>query len=208
MGTDSFVRVGILGGTFNPIHNQHLLLAKCAYEQLRLKKILVIPSGVSYLKAGTNVLPADIRYEMCRIAAKDIPYLEVSDIEIKREGNSYTRDTLRELLEKDPGQRLYYIIGADTLMMLEKWRDPEYIFRHCVLSVASRLDGDRYSDDKIREKIRQYESEYGACIEIIDIAVSDLSSSMIRESASKGEDISAYVPRELAEYIAENDLYK
>lgn len=208
MDLSSRVRVGILGGTFNPIHNQHLLLAKCAYEQLMLKKVLVIPSGVSYLKAGTNVLPAGIRYDMCMVATKGIPYLEVSDIEIKRQGNSYTRDTLKELLEEDPDRTLYYIIGADTLMMLDKWRDPEYIFRHCVITVASRPGGDRYSDDMIKEKISQYETVYSAEIERIDIEISGLSSSMIRESASRGEDISAYVPSELASYIREHNLYK
>lgn len=201
-------RTGILGGTFNPIHNQHLLLAECAYEQLSLEKILLIPSGISYLKKDIGVLPADIRYAMCIKATEDIDHFEVSDIEIKREGNSYTRDTLEELTAFYPDTDFYYIIGADTLFMLEKWKDPGYIFSHCILAVASRLDGMKYTDDRIEEKIREYEIHYDAHIVVIDIPVSGLSSSMIREAASKGEDISRYVPEKVADYISENGLYR
>ena len=80
--------VGILGGTFNPIHDQHILLAKSAYEQLSLSRVILMPSGVSYLKRNQDVLPSDLRYEMCLLAAEDISFLEVSDMEIKRSGNS------------------------------------------------------------------------------------------------------------------------
>ncbi len=201
-------RIGILGGTFNPIHNQHLLLAKTAYEQLSLEKILLIPSGISYLKAGTNVLPAEIRYEMCLLASKSVPYLDVSDIEIRRKGNSYTCDTLRELLSEDPERILYFIVGSDTLMMLEKWKDPEYIFRNCIITAAKRLDDNNYTDDKINACIRKYENIYNAEIETIDIAISDLSSSMIRDAASKGDDISPYVPKDVVDYIKDKGLYK
>ena len=201
-------RIGILGGTFNPIHNQHMLLAKCAYEQLLLEKILLIPSGISYLKKDIAVLPADIRYKMCLLAAQGIDYIKVSDIEIKREGNSYTRDTLKELQLIDPDAEYYYIIGADTLFMLEKWKDPEYIFRNCILTVAARLDGETYSDDKIKEKIQEYEMGYDARIVTLNITVSGLSSSMIRNAVSNGEDIRAYVPERVASFIEENGLYR
>ena len=201
-------RIGILGGTFNPIHNQHMLLAKCAYEQLLLEKILLIPSGISYLKKDIAVLPADIRYKMCLLAAQGIDYIKVSDIEIKREGNSYTRDTLKELKLIDPDAEYYYIIGADTLFMLEKWKDPEYIFRNCILTVAARLDGETYSDDKIKEKIQEYEMGYDARIVTLNITVSSLSSSMIRNAVSNGEDIRAYVPERVASFIDENGLYR
>lgn len=201
-------RTGILGGTFNPIHNQHLLLAECAYEQLSLEKILLIPSGISYLKKDMEVLPADIRYAMCIKATEDIDHIEVSDIEIKREGNSYTRDTLEELTSTYPDNEFYYIIGADTLFMLDKWKDPGFIFSHCILAVASRLDGMKYTDDRMEEKINEYKTHYGARIVTIRIPVSDLSSSMIREAVSKGEDISRCVPEKVAEYIKANGLYR
>ena len=201
-------RTGILGGTFNPIHNQHLLLAKAAYEQLSLDKVLLIPSGISYLKEGTGVLPADVRYEMCRLAVKDIGYLEISDIEIKRQGNSYTCDTIRELKAGFPDIKLYFIIGADTLFMLDKWKNPEYIFKNSIIAVASRLDGDSFTDDKIRDRIRELEGSFNADIKKIDIEASGLSSSMIRQAAERGEDISCFVPKDVAEYIKMNGLYR
>ena len=199
---------GILGGTFNPIHNQHLCLAKAAHEQLSLKKILLIPSGISYLKAGTDVLAADKRYKMCCLAAEGIPYIEVSDIEIKREGNSYTCDTLKELKDLNPDTDYCFIIGADTLFMLEKWKEPDHIFSDCIIAVASRLDGDRYTDDKIIEMISYYEKKYNADIRSIKVEVSGLSSSFIRQSVKEGEDISPYVPDRVALYIKENRLYR
>ena len=201
-------RIGVLGGTFNPIHNLHLKLAEYAYEQLNLETVMLIPSGISYLKAGTDVLDAGIRYKMCLLASKELPYIEVSDIEIKRAGNSYTCDTLKELLGSAPDNEFFLIVGADTLFMLEKWKNPEYIFANSIIAVAARLDGDRYTDDKIREKIGEYGSRYGARTEIINIDISDLSSSMIRKKASEGEDIRPFVPESVAAYIAENGLYR
>ncbi len=203
----SKMSIGILGGTFNPIHNQHVLLAKCAYEQLKLDKVLLMPSGVSYLKKDTGVLPAQTRYDMCALVADEIPYLEVSDIEVKRSGNTYTHETIRELYEKDLSVTYYFIAGADTLLMLDKWREPAYIFEHCVIAVAARLN-DEYTEDALRLKIREYESRYNAVIRLIDIQISDLSSSMIRQMASAGKDISAYVPQCVAEYIKKNGIYR
>lgn len=198
--------IGILGGTFNPIHNQHILLAKCAYEQLKLDKVLLMPSGVSYLKKDTGVLPAEIRYKMCSLVAEEIPYLEVSDIEVKRSGNTYTYETLRELYEKDSSGTYYFIAGADTLFMLDKWKEPAYIFEHCVIAVAARLD-DMCTEDAIKLKIKEYEGKYNAVIRLVDINVSDLSSSMIRQMVSEGKDIRPYVPESVAEYIEHNGIY-
>ena len=202
------VRIGILGGTFNPIHLQHLKLAECAYRQLELDKILLIPSGVSYLKSGTGVLPADVRYSMCALAVRDIPYIELSDIEIRRKGNSYTCDTIRELVEADPGASYYFITGSDTFLMLDSWRSPEYIFRHCVIAVVARADEAGSPDEEILSKIKEYESRFDAEVRILEKVPSDLSSSMIRDAASRGEDISGYVPERVAEYIINNRLYR
>ncbi|MBQ9360212.1 MAG: nicotinate-nucleotide adenylyltransferase [Lachnospiraceae bacterium] len=199
--------IGILGGTFNPIHNQHLLLAKQAYEQLKVDKVLLMPSGVSYLKKDTGVLPAETRYNMCALAAEAFPFLEVSDIEIKRSGNTYTYETLEELYINDPDCTYYFIIGSDTLFMLDKWKEPAYIFEHCVIAVAVRLD-DECTEDAIQHKIKEYEAGYNAAIKLIDIKISDLSSSMIRRMVSEGKDVRAYVPESVADYIMKNGLYR
>ena len=200
--------IGVLGGTFNPVHNQHIQLAKNACEQLSLSRVLLMPSGLSYLKKDMNVLPSDKRYEMCRLAAEDLPFLEVSDLEIKRTGNTYTCDTIKELLEQDPHSTYYFIIGADTLFMLDRWKEPEYIFEHCIIAVAARADAKEHTDIGLVRKIREYEGKYNAAVRLIDINVSDLSSSYIRELASGGKDIRRFVPDKVAKYITENRLYR
>lgn len=197
--------IGILGGTFNPIHNKHLELAHLAYEQLQLAKVLIIPSGVSYLKAGTGVLPGDVRYAMCREACKGDSRLEVSDIEIKREGNSYTCDTLRELIMLDPGNTYYFIVGTDSFFALDNWRDPGYIFKSCIIVVAARGD-DTVEDISYQMKI--YESKYNAAIRILHLHPDDTSSTEIRNRIHEGKDISGLLPESLIKYIDENGLYR
>ena len=200
--------VGILGGTFNPIHDQHILLAKSAYEQLSLSRVILMPSGVSYLKRNQDVLPSDLRYEMCLLAAEDISFLEVSDMEIKRSGNSYTRDTIQQLLEADPSSTYYFITGSDTFFMLDKWKDPEYIFSHCIIAVAQRADAANRTDTDLIRKIREYEGRYNAAIRTLDIRISDLSSSTVRDYIAEGRDIRSFVPDKVAKYIKENRLYR
>ena len=200
--------VGILGGTFNPIHDQHILLAKSAYEQLSLSRVILMPSGVSYLKRNQDVLPSDQRYEMCLLAAEDISFLEVSDMEIKRSGNSYTRDTIKQLLQDDPSSTYYFITGTDTFFMLDKWKDPEYIFSHCIIAVAQRADAANRTDTDLIRKIREYEGRYNAAIRTLDIRISDLSSSTVRDYIAEGRDIRSFVPDKVAKYIKENGLYR
>ena len=200
--------VGILGGTFNPIHDQHIRLAESAYEQLSLSRVILMPSGVSYLKRNQDVLPSDLRYEMCLLAAEDISFLEVSDMEIKRSGNSYTRDTIQQLLEADPSSTYYFITGSDTFFMLDQWKDPEYIFSHCIIAVAQRADAGNHTDTDLIRKIREYEGRYNAAIRTLDIRISDLSSSTVREYIAGGRDIRSFVPDKVAKYIKENGLYR
>ncbi len=127
--------IGILGGTFNPIHLGHLIIAEQAYSQFDLDKVLVMPSGISYFKDGQGVLPAKVRLEMTECAVKDNDHLEVSDVEVRRPGNTYTSDTLIELHKEYSDARLYFIIGADTLYDLDSWHEPATIFSNCVILV-------------------------------------------------------------------------
>ena len=167
-----------------------------------------MPSGVSYLKRNQDVLPSDQRYEMCLLAAEDISFLEVSDMEIKRSGNSYTRDTIQQLLEADPSSTCYFITGSDTFFMLDKWKDPEYIFSHCIIAVAQRADAANRTDTDLIRKIREYEGRYNAAIRTLDIRISDLSSSTVRDYIAEGRDIRSFVPDKVAKYIKENGLYR
>ena len=130
-------KIGILGGTFNPIHNGHLLLAEQARCFYGLDQVLFIPSGCSYMKRQEEILPGEIRFQMVQLAIADNPYFCVSDMEIVREGNSYTCETITRLHAQYPEDELYYIVGADTLFQMEFWKNPEQIFTQCICADAA-----------------------------------------------------------------------
>lgn len=200
-------KVGILGGTFNPIHNGHLYLADIAYKQLNLDKVLIMPTGVSYLKASQDVLPSELRSEMVKLAIKDYSYFEFSDIEIKREGNTYTCDTLNELNTKYPNNTYYFITGADTLFNIEYWKNPDQILKSCILSVIAR---DNMDINDMRLKANELTERFGAVIKIIDCEKMDISSTLIRNYAANAQydDIANMLPNEVLKYIIDNSLYK
>lgn len=134
-------RIGIMGGTFNPIHNGHLAIAEKAREQFALEKVLFMPSGVPYMKAQREVLPIQIRCEMTALAIKDTPGFKLSEIEASdaaQAKNTYTCDTLRKLRRADPKAAYYFILGADSLYAMESWKNPELIFRNCTVLAAVR----------------------------------------------------------------------
>ena len=111
------MKTGIMGGTFDPIHNGHILIARSAYEKVGLDKVLFMPSGNSYMKK--NVLDVSKRVEMVRLAIADFPYFELSSIEAQRQGNTYTYDTLEQLTKQNPKDEYYFIMGADSLFSIE-----------------------------------------------------------------------------------------
>ena len=194
-------QVGIMGGTFDPIHNGHLTLAQKAYEQFSLDKILFMPSGNSYMKK--NVLDAQRRAHMVEIAIKDNPNFELSLIEVQRSGNTYTSDTLEILKTNNPDTHYYFIIGADSLFQIESWKYPKRIFDLATLICAVRDD---YNMDAIKEKAKSL-SKSGAEIVFLDMPKIEISSSNIREWVRHNIPISEYVPLEIAKYIKEEHLY-
>jgi len=200
------LKIGILGGTFNPIHNGHLAIAKCAYKEFGLDKVLIMPSGISYFKKNTNVLPAAVRSRIAEIAIKGIEYFVLDDRETKREGNSYTCDTIDELIIEYPADtEFYYIIGADTLKSIASWRNPEVIFKHCILLTALR-DGETIAS--LDDVALQLKNDFNADIRYLHIPYYDISSTHIREMAAAHEDFSEYVPPEVCDYIKEKGIYK
>ncbi len=198
-------KIGILGGTFNPIHNGHLLLAQTAREAFSLDSVLVMPSGQSYLKANKQVLEGHIRYEMVKLAVSDMPYLIPCDMEIKRPGNTYTYETLYALKDIYPDTVFYFIIGADNLFSIENWVKPKEIFANCVLLVAVRNDIDKES---LLEKAEELKSRFSADIRLLPFQNTPISSTQIRECVKKGEAIGSYVPERVASYICEHHLYQ
>ena len=145
-------KVGILGGTFNPVHMAHLIIAEIAREEAGLDDILFIPSGCSYLKDASDILPAKDRIHMTGLAIEDNSHFALSTIEIDRGGNSYTCDTLLELKHRYPDQEYYLIVGADNLFTMEEWKDPEVIFGNAKILAAVRGSKKRADmEEKIAE---------------------------------------------------------
>ena len=140
-------KIGIMGGTFDPIHIGHLKLAQYAQNQIGLDKILFMPSGNSYMKR--NVSDTQKRVKMVTLAIQDYPSFELSLIEVEKSGNTYTCETLETLTKMNPDSHYYFIMGADSLFQIEKWRHPERIFELATLVCAVRDD---YNFDAIKER--------------------------------------------------------
>lgn len=199
-------KIGILGGTFNPIHVGHLKLAENAYNQLNLDKVLIIPTGISYLKSNDNVLSKEIRADMVKLAIKEYPYFEFSDIELNRSGNTYTYETLEELKLIYPYDDLYFIIGADTLFNIESWKKPESIISNCILTVMVRDDND-ITD--VTEKCNVLMNKYNAKAVVLNSEKIDVSSSDIRKMISDKcyEKALPLLKEDVYNYILNNQLY-
>ena len=197
-------RIGILGGTFNPIHNGHLKLAEAARKAEQLDKILIMPSGHSYLKSHMQVLDGQKRYEMVKLAVSDIPYLSASDMEIIRAGNTYTYETLTLLKKQYPDDIFYFIMGADNLFSIENWVKPEVIFANCIILVAVRNHMD---DDCLKAKAEELKARFLADIRLLPFDAVSISSTQVRNCVLNGEPIDTLVPKKVASYIRKQHLY-
>ncbi|MBO5092887.1 MAG: nicotinate-nucleotide adenylyltransferase [Lachnospiraceae bacterium] len=198
-------KVGILGGTFNPIHYGHLHLAQKALETAQLDQVLFIPSGVSYMKKQNEILPAEIRMEMVRLAISEYPEFAVSAIEIEKNGNSYSHETIRELQKRNPETEFYFLIGADTLFSIENWKDPVSIFEAVTILAAYRIG---VSLEELKKKSFYLEETYGARIRLAAVDHVDISSSEIREAVRAGRPIHGLVPKAVEQYIERNRFYQ
>lgn len=192
-------KTGIFGGAFNPVHNGHVRLAEEAVKQLKLKKLLIIPTFESPHKA-TKLAPFDDRAEMCRRAFGHIAGAEVSDIERRLGGTSFTINTIRELKRRFPGEQFFLLIGGDMLYSFDQWFKYEAILNEAKVCAVAR-GGDSYSD------MLEFANEMGK-IRVLPTQAVDISSTEIREKIAAGEDITGLVPDGAAEYIAEHGLYR
>jgi nicotinate-nucleotide adenylyltransferase len=190
-------RLGVFGGTFDPIHIGHLLLAEAAREQLGLDRVLFVPTGEPWRKAGRKIGPAADRLTMVKLATTDNPDFEVSAIEIEREGPSYTFETLEALANQNPGAGMFFIMGTDTLHDLPNWRSPERIVELATLAVAIRAG----SDDQVTAE--------GLSANIMTIRMPEIgvSASEIRERAAAGQSLRYLVAAAVAEHISAAKLY-
>ncbi|MDO5147306.1 MAG: nicotinate-nucleotide adenylyltransferase [Eubacteriales bacterium] len=198
-------KIGIMGGTFNPIHFGHLLLAETAYHQFHLDGILFMPTKNPYYKKMTNSVTEKDRAAMVQIAISLNEHFHFSGEELRREGATYTVETLRNLTKKTPDCDYYFIMGADSLYHIESWKEPAAILSMAVILVAGR--GNSLSG-ALTSQIEYLENKYDAAIHYLNSPMLEISSSDIRRRIRAGESIRYLLPREVADYIYANDLYR
>lgn len=203
-GNRKVEKVGIIGGTFNPIHVGHLILAQNAMNQCSLDKVLFIPAGVSYFKNPEEVVSVQHRLMMTSLAIKGNDSFELSTVETDREGNSYTYETLEILAQQNPNTCYYFIVGADTIFKMDTWKCPEKVFENCIVCCQKR---DNYSSIDISARIQYLEEKYNARIELMDIPEVQISSTFIRNSIKKGDNVRYYLGNDVYSYIKDNKLY-
>lgn len=202
--TGEIKKLGMLGGTFNPIHLGHIGLAQAFISHLQLDRVLLMPAFVPPHKECLQLAPVQHRYNMCQIALQGHDKIEVSSLEIQREGKSYTADTLRSLTELYPKAQLYLITGADMFLTLQDWKEPETIFSLANICTAPR-------DGTGREALMRHAGflkTLGARCEVLKEPIMQVSSSDIRHTVASGGDVAPLTGEGVAEYIRTNGLYK
>lgn len=194
------MKIGILGGSFDPIHNGHLYMAEHAYKQYHLDEIWLIPNGNAPHKDAKKMTDAMHRLAMCEIAAERYSYMKVSDIEVCSKNFSYTYLTVQKLTKNYPEHEFYFIMGADSLDYFDKWKNPQIISSLCKILVINR---DEFTEADLQEKISKINTQFPAEILIVNCAKLDISSTDIRKSQEFEN-----VPKKVAQYIKENELYE
>ena len=196
-------RVGILGGTFDPIHIGHLIIAQEAWLQLGLEQVLFIPAHTQPLKQGEKHTRASARLEMVRLATADNPRFEVSTIELERGGTSYTADTLAELHRREPDTAWHFIIGVDALNQIRHWRAPESLITLTRLGVAARPGYDL--------DLAALDAELPGLSKVVDMVNApqiDIASHDLRARVAAGQPITYWIPAAVEEFIRREGLYQ
>jgi nicotinate-nucleotide adenylyltransferase len=196
------VNIGVLGGTFDPIHIGHLVVAEEARIRLGFKEVLFVPAGHPWLKLDRNITPAAHRVEMVRRAIADNPHFKLCTLEVERPDPSYTVDTLMMLREQLGNEAsFFFILGRDTLAELPSWKEPKKLVQLCQLVVAPRLGA---------KDLKNLETEMPGLLDKViqlDMPVIGISASGIRQRIAQGLSIRYWVPAEVEKYITEHKIY-
>ena len=198
------MKTAIFGGSFNPIHNAHIKLAERFVSEVSLDRVFFVPTFTTPLKDNSNVIGSLHRFRMSELALSSYENFLVSDVEIEREGLSYSSDTIAYFKQQYPDAELYFILGADMFLTLEKWHEFEYIFNNVTLLTAPRDDCD-YT--QLCEKANEY-SKYNCKVHISKEYIEDLSSTLLRDMIRDNEDVSAYLNHDVVSYIKKHNLYR
>ncbi len=199
------MRVGILGGTFDPIHIGHLIIAEEARQQLKLDTVLLIPTGQPWLKEGRPISDARHRLAMVDLAIKGNPAFASSAMEIERAGPTYTIDTLRALRAKDPAAELLFIVGADSLADFHRWKEPEAVLGLCTVVAFGRPG---YNEASLRSFEQHMGPAARAKIKVLTGPEIGVSGTGIRRRVALGLRVRYLVPEPVRDYIAKHKLYR
>lgn len=197
------MRLGILGGTFNPPHIGHLVCAQEAYDQLQLDRVVLMPAGEPPHKQVPDDPGAGVRHELCRLAVAGDERFAVSRLELARPGRSFTVDTLEALRETSPQDDLTFIVGGDMARSLPAWREPEAVLALATLAVAERADDGRAAIADALAPLAGSER-----VRFFDMPRVDVSSSLVRERVAANRPIRYLVPDAVADAIAQNGWYR
>ena len=198
-------RIGIMGGTFDPIHLGHLILAEQAMIQFDLDQVLFMPSSQPPHKSDRKVLDARHRQAMVLLAIRDNDRFSYSDLELCRTGYTYTSDTLRELNSLYPDSTIYFIMGADSLFAVDSWHEPQEIFNRAVILSANRMD---LPEERLQSQIQYLKERFHGNVGLIRMPDIAISSRDIRKKCMEGLPIRYYVPEAVRNYIEEHGLYR
>ena len=199
------MKTGIFGGTFNPVHKGHIMLAEYCMESVGLNRIIMIPTAVPPHKISNDLASEEDRLNMCKLACKGKENFSVSDIEIKRQGKSYTYETLTQLKEIYPNDHLYTIMGADMFLTLDRWKNPEIIFEKSSIITIPRDDENKFELENFYNNVLK---SMGANAVILPNPVMSVSSTFIRKNLDKFDMISDMLDKSVYDYIIKNNLYR
>lgn len=198
------MKIGIIGGSFDPIHNGHLIISEYIRDYLSLDQIIFIPAGQPPHKLNKIIGSPNHRFNMADLAIKDNEKFTISDMEIRNKETSYTYPTVKKIIDENKGSDYYFIIGADSLFSLDKWHNFSELTKIIKFALWERRG---YYKDDIMNRIKYLKKEYGTSISYIEGPIMEISSSYIRNRLKSKKSIKYLVPNSVLEYIEENNLY-
>ena len=199
-------KLGILGGSFDPVHNGHIGLARDAKDQLGLDEVLMIPAKLQPFKLDKKMVSGEQRLEMIKLAVADMPGITACDYELRQEEISYTYKTLKAITEMEgPGTEVYFLTGTDSLLQIHRWKNADELLHNYNFVVGSRPG---YKDDELAECIERLKRDYNTNVTKVDNHQLNISSTEIRERLESGQGLAGLVPEVVERYILEHGLYK
>ena len=197
------MRIAIFGGSFDPVHNEHIRVAENAIKTLALDRLIIMPANIPPHKKTERLSYGKARLDMCKLAFSHLSCVEISDYELNKGGTSYTFETCRYYRETYPDAQLFWLVGTDMLRDFPTWKNPKEILENVTLAVCARDE----KNDWIDEAQKDFESQFGKRFAVVEYNGAPVSSTKIRVLAGAGLPLTAYTPPCVAEYIEREKLY-